>query len=203
MRALLLPLYIWRERTGNPSTSSGFFFGGVINLPALFQDICNLSPAAYDYTLSEEVSQLLLDWSDGDGEALNKLIPIVYREMRRLAHHTCGTSARVTVTPSRPRPSSTRLTCGWPTSSGWAGRTPRAHFFAVAAQVMRRILVDHARQRNYAKRGGGRASVSLDEAAFVSAGRSAEVLAVDDALQGLEAWKARKGRSVELRFFSG
>ncbi|MFZ0064025.1 MAG: ECF-type sigma factor [Pyrinomonadaceae bacterium] len=79
----------------------------------------------------------------------------------------------------------------------------RAHFFAVAAQVMRRILVEQARSKNFAKRGGGAQKISLDETAIVSAGRSAEVIAVDEALTELESWDPRKGRIVELRFFGG
>ena len=148
----------------------------------------------------EEVSQLLLDWSDGDREALDKLIPIVYQELRRLAHHymqqervghTLQTTALVNEAYMRLADYKRMR---------WQSR---AHFFAVAAQVMRRILVDHARGRNYAKRGGGAHKVELDEAAFVSAGRSAELIAVDDALKELEVWDLRKGRIVELRFFGG
>jgi RNA polymerase sigma-70 factor, ECF subfamily len=148
----------------------------------------------------EEVSQLLMDWRDGDQAALDKLIPVVHRELRRLAHHymrqertghTLQTTALVNeaymrlVDYKRMR---------------WQNR---AHFFAVSAQVMRRILVDHARGRRYAKRGGGARKVSLDEAAFVSEGRSGEVIAVDDALTELESWDPRKGKIVELRFFGG
>ena len=77
----------------------------------------------------------------------------------------------------------------------------RAHFFAIAAQIMRRILVDYARSRRYAKRGGGARQVSLNEALIVSEGRSAEVVALDDALKGLAAIDQRKSQIVELRFF--
>lgn len=148
----------------------------------------------------EEVSQLLLDWSDGDQAALDKLIPVVYQEMRRLAHqymrrerpgHTLQTTALVNEAYMR--------LAGYKRMR-WQSR---AHFFAVAAQVMRRILVEHARSGNYAKRGGGAHHVSLDQAAFVSEGRSAEVIAVDDALTELESWDPRKGKIVELRFFGG
>ena len=79
----------------------------------------------------------------------------------------------------------------------------RAHFFGIAAQIMRRILVDYARGRRYAKRGGGALRASFDEALIVSEGRSAEVVALDDALQGLAAIDERKSRIVELRFFGG
>jgi RNA polymerase sigma factor (TIGR02999 family) len=79
----------------------------------------------------------------------------------------------------------------------------RAHFFGIAAQLMRRILIDHARSHHYAKRGGGAIKVSLDEAAAVTEARAAELLAVDEALEKLTAMDARKGRIVELRFFGG
>jgi RNA polymerase sigma-70 factor (ECF subfamily) len=148
----------------------------------------------------EEVSQLLQEWSNGDQAALDKVMPVVYQELRRLAHHymqkervdhTLQTTALVNeaymrlVDYKRMR---------------WQSR---AHFFAVAAQVMRRILVENARSRNFAKRGGGTQKVSLDETAVVSTGRSAEVIAVDEALTELESWDPRKGKIVELRFFGG
>ena len=79
----------------------------------------------------------------------------------------------------------------------------RGHYFAAAAEAMRRILVEQARSKHFAKRGGGAEKISLDETVVVSAGRSAEVIAVDDALTELESWDPRKGRIVELRFFGG
>ena len=148
----------------------------------------------------EEVSQLLRDWSNGDQAALDKVVPVVYQELRRLAHHYMR----------RERPGQTLQTTALVNEAylrladykkmRWQSR---AHFFAVAAQVMRRILVEQARSKNFAKRGGGAEKISLDETAIVSAGRSAEVFAVDDALTELESWDARKGRIVELRFFGG
>lgn len=149
---------------------------------------------------TDEVNQLLLGWSDGDRGALDKLIPVVYHELRRLAHyymrreragHSFQTTALVNeayirlVDYRRMR---------------WQSR---AHFCAVAAQLMRRILVEHARARKFAKRGGGALQVSLDEATVVAAERSADVIEVDEALTALESWDPRKGRIVELRFFGG
>ena len=148
----------------------------------------------------DEISQLLLDWSDGDQKALDKLIPVVYQELHRLAHHYMR----------RERPGQTFQTTALVDEAylrlvnykrmRWQDR---AHFFAIAAQVMRRILVEHARSRDSAKRGAGAPKVSLEETVVVSEGRAAEVIAVNDALIDLEAWDARKGKIVELRFFGG
>jgi RNA polymerase sigma factor (TIGR02999 family) len=148
----------------------------------------------------EEVSQLLMDWSDGDQAALDKLIPVVYQELRRLAHHYMQQERSGHILQTTALVNEAYMRLADYKKMRWQSRT---HFFAVAAQVMRRILVEHARARNYQKRGGGAQKVELDEAAFVSEGRSADVIAVDDALKELEAWDARKGRIVELRFFGG
>jgi RNA polymerase sigma factor (TIGR02999 family) len=146
----------------------------------------------------EEVNQLLISWSDGDRTALDRLIPIVYQELRLLAHHymrreRANNSFQTTALVNEAY---LRLT-GYRRMK-WQNR---AHFFAIAAQVMRRILVEHARGKNSAKR--GMRQVSLDESAMVSPGRSAEVIAVNEALTELESWDPRKGRIVELRFFGG
>jgi RNA polymerase sigma factor (TIGR02999 family) len=151
-------------------------------------------------TASQEVTQLLVDWSNGDQAALDKLLPLVNDELRQLARrymrrespgHTLQTSALINeaflrlVDQQRVR---------------WQNR---AHFFGVAARLMRRVLIDHARSHRYAKRGGGALKVSLDEAAAVTEARAAELLAVDEALEKLTKMDARKGRIVELRFFGG
>jgi RNA polymerase sigma factor (TIGR02999 family) len=149
---------------------------------------------------SEEATQLLLDSSAGDKAALDRLMPVVYQELRRLAHHymlqeraghTLQTTALVNEVYLRL------------IDYRKIDLHSRAHFFAVAAQVMRRILIDHARSRNFVKRGGKAGKVSLDEAAIVSEERSSELIAVDDALMELEAWDSRKSKIVELRFFGG
>jgi RNA polymerase sigma factor (TIGR02999 family) len=149
---------------------------------------------------SQGVTQLLVDWSNGDQAALDKLLPLVNSELRQLARrymrretpgHTLQTSALVNeayirlIDQQRVR---------------WQNR---AHFFGIAAQLMRRILIDHARSHHYAKRGGGALRVSLDETAAVTNARAAELLAVEEALEKLTAMDARKGRIVELRFFGG
>ena len=152
-------------------------------------------------TLSQnQVTQLLLDWGNGDKAALDKLVPVVYQELRRLAAyymrrerpgHTLQTSALVNEAYMRLVDYS---------QMRWQSR---AHFFAVAAQAMRRILVEHARKRHFAKRGGGAAKVSFDEAAIVSQGQAADLVALDDALTSLEAMDERKARIVELRYIGG
>ena len=148
----------------------------------------------------EELSQLLRDWSNGDHAALDKVMPVVYQELRRLARHYMRRERADHTLQTTALVNEAYLRLADYKKMRWQSRT---HFFAVSAQVMRRILVEHARSRNFAKRGGGVQKVELDETAFVSAGRSAEVIAVDEALSELESWDARKGRIVELRFFGG
>lgn len=149
---------------------------------------------------SPQVTQLLTAWSDGDQAARDKLVPLVYEELHRLAHrymkrespgHTLQTSALVNEAFVRLVDQK---------NVRWQNR---AHFFGIAAQMMRRILVDYARSRNYAKRGGGAAQISLDEGLIVSDERSAEVVNVHEALERLAEFDARKSQIVELRFFGG
>jgi RNA polymerase sigma-70 factor (ECF subfamily) len=149
---------------------------------------------------SGELTQLLVDCGNGDKAALDKLMPLVYGELRRLAHHYMR----------RERPGHSLQTTALINEAylrlidyrkmQWQDR---AHFFAVAAQLMRRILVDSARSRRDAKRGGGVQKLPLDEAAAVSQEKSAEVIAVDDALKDLAALDPRKSQIVELRYFGG
>ena len=149
---------------------------------------------------THEVTQLLVKWSKGDTAALDELTPLIYEELRRLAHHYM----------SRERPGHTLQTTALVNEAyvrlvdrknvDWQNR---AHFFAIAAQSMRCILVDHARSQAYAKRGGGARKITLDEATVVSQERAAEVVAVDEALKGLAALDPQQSRIVELRFFGG
>ncbi len=149
---------------------------------------------------SAQITDLLLAWNGGDKQALEQLVPLVHAELHRLAHfhmvreradHPLQTTALVNeaylrlVDLSRVR---------------WQDR---AHFFAVSAQVMRRILVDVARARQKLKRGAGAMHVSLDEALIVSHAPSPALLALDDALDALAQVDPRKSRVVELRFFGG
>jgi RNA polymerase sigma factor (TIGR02999 family) len=149
---------------------------------------------------SDDVTGLLLAWSQGDRGALEALVPLVESELQLLAHrylrreragHTLQTNALVNeaylrlVGQREPR---------------WQSR---AHFFGIAAQMMRRILIDHARKVAYAKRGGGAQKVSLDEACVLGEERAAELVALDDALTALARVDERKCRVVELRYFGG
>ena len=149
---------------------------------------------------SPEVTQLLLAWKRGEEGALEKLIPMVYEELQRRAHrymagerlgHTLQTTALVHETFLRLVDSS---------QVRWQNR---AHFFAVAAQLMRRILVDFARARHYQKRGGGARPLSLDEELVLPVERGADLVALDDALSALAVLDPRKSRVVEMRFFGG
>jgi RNA polymerase sigma factor (TIGR02999 family) len=148
----------------------------------------------------EEVTQLLVDWSNGNRAALDKLMPLVYGELHRLAHQYMR----------QERPGHTMQTSGLVNEAylklvdqrevHWQNR---AHFYGIAAQLMRRILVDHARSRQYVKRGGRTSHVPLDEVLIVSEERGAEVIALDDALKGLATFDERKSQIVEMRFFGG
>lgn len=147
-----------------------------------------------------QVTQLLCDWRGGDASALEKLIPLVEPELQRLARHYM----------SRERPGHTLQTTAL-IDDAYLGLVDkaqpqwqnRAHFFAVAAQLMRRIMVDHARQRRAAKRGGGAIKVQLDECAVVTQTRADELLALDEALEKLAAFDKRKADVVEMRYFGG
>jgi RNA polymerase sigma factor (TIGR02999 family) len=148
----------------------------------------------------DEVTQLLLDWSNGSEAALERLTPLVYAELHRLARrhmrrerfgHTLQTSALVNEAYLRLIDQQ---------SVHWQSR---AQFFSIASRLMRRILVDYARGHNRNKRGGGALQVSLDEAALVSQERAAELIALDDALSSLATIDQRKTQVVELRFFGG
>jgi RNA polymerase sigma-70 factor, ECF subfamily len=146
-----------------------------------------------------DVSQLLYAWSGGDPNALEKLTPIVYDELRRLARYYMR----------RERPGHSLQTTALVNEAylrlvdykrmQWENR---AHFFAVSSQLMRRILVEHARRHNL-KRGGGVQQVSLEEAAMVGSGRATDLVALDDAMNTLARLDARKVRVVEMRFFGG
>jgi RNA polymerase sigma factor (TIGR02999 family) len=149
---------------------------------------------------SKQITQLLVLWRQGEHSALDELIPLVYAELHRMAHrymrrerpnHTLQTSALiheayVRLVDQRETP--------------WQGR---GQFFGLSARLMRRILVDHARSKGYAKRGAHAKQVSLDEGIAVSGKRGADIIALDDALKDLEALDPRKSRIVEMRFFGG
>ena len=150
--------------------------------------------------LPSQVTNLLVKWSDGDKSALDQLIPVVHTELRRIARrymrrqspdHTLETSALI---------NEAYLRLVDQQNVEWKDR---AHFFAVSSQIMRNILIDHARKYSYAKRGAGARKVPLDEAATMAEQRAAEFVALDEALSELAKVDARKSQIVELRFFGG
>lgn len=148
----------------------------------------------------QNVTQLLLGWSKGDKEALDKLVPLVYDELRRQAArylrreragHTLQTTALIHEAYLRLIDQK---------NVHWQNR---AHFFGIAAQLMRRILVDHARTRKRAKRGGSDVRVSFSEATLKAKGQDLDIVALDEALERLTEIDEQQSRIVELRFFSG
>jgi RNA polymerase sigma factor (TIGR02999 family) len=149
-------------------------------------------------TTRSEVTQLLAAWSEGDHSALNRLLPLVEDELHRIAHrymsnerkdHTLQTTALLNEAYLKLVDQRVQ----------WQNR---AHFFGIAAQIMRRILIDHARKHLGAKRAGGQ-RVSLEDVAVVGDERAAELVALDEALTNLARVDERKGRMVELRYFAG
>ena len=149
---------------------------------------------------SAEITDLLLAWSDGDAEALDQLVPLVQSELQRLARrYMAGESAGHPLqTTALVNEAFVRLIDG--NRVQWQDR---AHFFAVSARLMRRILVDVARARKKLKRGGDAVWISVEDAPDIPEASSAELVALDDALTALAAFDERKSRVVELRFFGG
>ena len=153
--------------------------------------------------LAQEITELLIDWSEGDRAAYDRLVPLVYDELHRMAHlymnrerrnhqgHTLQTSALV---------AEAYLRLVNQTNVRWQNK---AHFMAIAAELMRRILVDHARKHGRSKRGGDVQMIPLDEAAIISPEPQTDVVALDAALTELSEIDARKAKVVELRFFGG
>jgi RNA polymerase sigma-70 factor (ECF subfamily) len=149
---------------------------------------------------SPDVTILLQAWSEGDQSALEKLTPLIYDELKRLAR---GYMSREQASPTLEtgallNEAFLRLV-HWKTAR-WQNRS---HFYGLAAQIMRRVLVDHARSRSYQKRGGSARPVSLDEALVMSPERSPDIVALDEALERLAGFDERKSKVVELRFFGG
>ena len=149
---------------------------------------------------ASEITGLLVDWSNGDQTALEKLLPLVEQELRRLAHsymrrenrdHTLQTTALV---------NEAYLKLIDQKKTRWQNR---AHFFGIAAQIMRRILLNYARDQHREKRGGKAVQVSLSEASVVCLEKPEELIALDEALERLAAVDERKSRVVELRYFGG
>jgi RNA polymerase sigma factor (TIGR02999 family) len=149
---------------------------------------------------TREVTRLLQAWSLGDQDALQQLMPLVYDELHRMAHRymSAEQSGQVLQTTALVHEAYLRLVDV--ENIDWQNR---AHFYGICARLMRRILIDFARSRNYQKRGGHFAHIELEEAATVSVVVSSELLAVDEALKQLATVDARKSEVVELRFFGG
>jgi len=149
---------------------------------------------------TSNVTRLLLQWSEGDTAAREALIPLVYGELRRIARQCLASQRPGHTLQSTALVHEAYLRLVDHSSVHWENRV---HFFAVAAQLMRRILVDHARRQRAAKRGGGNLTLVLDEAVAPPARRAVDLIALDDALNGLAALDSRQSQIVELRFFGG
>jgi RNA polymerase sigma factor (TIGR02999 family) len=151
-------------------------------------------------TFPQEITQLLVNWSQGDKDALDQLVPLVYPELRRLAKrqmnrenpaHTLQTSALI---------NEAYLRLVDQQGIQWKDR---AHFFAVASQVMRHILIDHARRHRYEKHGAGAPHINLDETTIVLQQRASQLVKLDEALSILASLDPRRSKIIELRFFGG
>ncbi|HJP95594.1 MAG TPA: sigma-70 family RNA polymerase sigma factor [Pyrinomonadaceae bacterium] len=147
-----------------------------------------------------QITELLAEWSGGNQTALDELYPLVYDELHRLARrymsrerkgHTLQTTALINEAYVRLVDQR---------NVHWSNRS---HFFAISAQIMRRILIDHARRHAYVKRGGGAQQVSLEEAATITPQQSSELIRLDEALKSLAEMDSRRSRVVELRYFGG
>jgi len=149
---------------------------------------------------SHEVSQLLIEWSEGDRAALNKLMPMVYKELLRLAHQYLSKERKGRTMQTSDLVHEAYLRLVDQRHVHWQNR---AHFYGIAAELMRRILVDRARRRRRIKRGGGASLVTLDQGMVISSEPVVDVIAIDEVLTRLARIDKRKARIVELRFFGG
>src|SRR3989442_2097711 len=177
---------MWEGRCYNPRSPK---------LTSRFSKANHMSSAS-----AHEATQLLLYWSNGNQAALDRLMPLVDRELHRLAHHYMRSEKPGHTLQTTALVNEAYLRLVDQKHVHWKNR---AHFFALSAQLMRHILVDHARKRKYAKRGGDAHRISFDETMAVSRERGADLIALDDALDKLAAIDSRKSKVVELRFFGG
>ena len=148
----------------------------------------------------QKVTELLTRWSDGDDAVLAELTPLVYEELRRLAHRQMGAERQDHTLQTTALVSEAYLRLADQTNPRWQNR---AHFFAVAARAMRQILVSYARSQRAEKRGGGALKIELDEAAIVSPAESKEIVDLHEALERLATLDSRKAQVVELKYFGG
>jgi RNA polymerase sigma factor (TIGR02999 family) len=148
-----------------------------------------------------EITELLAEWRDGNQSALDELYPLVYNELHRLARRYMSRERRGHTLQTTALINEAYVRLVDQKNVQWANRS---HFFAISAQIMRRILIDHARRHQYAKRGGGARQVSLEEAAtVVMPDQSGELLRLDEALKSLAEMDPRRSQVVELRYFGG
>ena len=153
---------------------------------------------------TDDLTGLLIEWGQGDKAALDRLTPLVYDEIRRIAHRYVQREREGQTLQTTALVNEAYLRLAGSANISWQNR---AHFFAVSAQVMRRILIDHARRRQYVKHGGEAQRVAFEaavsETPLMSQPRAAELLALDEALDELARLDPRKSRVVELRYFGG
>lgn len=149
---------------------------------------------------SQGITQLLLAWQAGDQQALDLLVPVVYEELRRLAHRSMRRERPGHLLQTTALVNEVYLNLVDARKLAWGDR---AHFFAICAKLMREILVHYTRVRDAQKRGGGLRQISLDDSALYAPAPDADLLDLDDALTALNSFDARKARVVELRFFGG
>ncbi len=149
---------------------------------------------------TSEITQLLQGWRGGDRKALDALLPVVYKELQRLAHFQLRQERADHTLQSAALVNEAYLRLVGLNPPEWESRT---HFFAIAAQLMRQILVDYARRHRAGKRGGGETTLPLEDATMLSRGKDIDVVALDEALKALAQIDPRKAQVVELRFFGG
>jgi RNA polymerase sigma factor (TIGR02999 family) len=169
-------------------------------MDTLCRQACPIQGNSMESEPPSEITQLLQDWRGGDRKALDALLPRVYKELRRLAHFQLRDERPEHTLQSAALVHEAYLRLAGVDPPGWKSRT---HFFAIAAQLMRQILVDYARRHRAAKRGGTVCKLSLEDAMVTPRRAEVDVVALDDALQELAKIDARQSRVVELRFFAG
>ncbi len=151
-------------------------------------------------TSSQEITELLIDWSNGNQQALDQLFPLIEKELHRLAHYYMRRVQPGNTLQTTALINETYLRLVNQRDVQWQNR---AHFFGISAQIMRRVLLNYVRDQRRLKRGGGAVQVSLSNVAVVSPEKSDELLALEDALRRLEKIDERKSKVVELRYFGG
>jgi RNA polymerase sigma-70 factor (ECF subfamily) len=161
---------------------------------------CGKVGTAMTVERSRDISGLIAAWGKGDEQALDRLMPLVYPELRRIARRHMARCQGGHTLESAALANEAYLKL---VRAGGVHCESRVHFLALCSQIIRRILVDHARNRGYAKRGGGAVQIPLDEGVVAAKARQVDVLALDEALASLSELDPRKGRVVELRYFGG